>query len=777
MKTSYRWLQTYFSDPLPPIEEVGDAFTFHSFEIEEIVGDMIDVKVLPNRAADCLSHRGVARELAAILNRKMKSDPIREPLPKFPETKSLVVSVNDPKCLRYMGAIVRNVTVGPSPEWLKNALESVGQRSINNVVDATNFVMLNIGQPLHAFDAALLGKSNDAYAISVRASDSGEKITALGGTEYALPEGTLLITDATNRTPLGIAGVKGGMAAEIREHTKDIVIESANFDGPSIRKTAQALKLWTDASLRYQNRPSPELCAYGMRDVVALIQEIAGGELEGVVDVYTRPQKPYKVGVSSAEVSALLGAQYSEDDVYEALTRLDLPFEKVSDPIAQMLTLAVSCEGKPYKLGASVRNDAPESFDCSSFISWLCAQSGIASPRVSVDQFLWGEVIQKDDLLPGDLVFANTGEGHIWFESKEYLAHTPVPEGVDHVGMYIGEGAIVHAAGSPHHAVIIEDLETSSRFKNSVGYRRIPASSEARFVVTVPFERNDLKIREDLIEEVGRIIGYERIQPATLPPMPEVHFSDKRRRIEALRSLIIENGFNEISTYAMTDIGDVELALPLAEDKKYLRVNLAHEHAKAVALNMPNLPLFGASDLRMFEVGHVWPNGVEKFVVGITYVVLGKGADLKRDAMFAELKRQVKELLGRDIPEGVVIGNTIEFDMHELVEEGAVPDVPPETPTLGMFRPFSMYPFVLRDIALWVPEGTSASDVSSVIVSHAGELLVRIDSFDTFTKEGRTSHAFHLVFQSTARTLSDEDVHVPMTIVTQALTEKGWQVR
>lgn len=777
MKTSYRWLQTYFSEPLPTIEEVSDAFTFHSFEIEEIVGDMIDVKVLPNRAADCLSHRGVACELAAILNRKVIRDPLREPLPDFPKTDSLVVSLNSDSCNRYMGAVVRNVTVGPSPEWLKNALEAVGQRSINNVVDATNFVMLNIGQPLHAFDAALVGKSAGAHAISVRASEPGEKITALGGNEYVLPEGTLLITDATNRAPLGIAGVKGGVAAEIGAGTKDIIIESANFDGPKIRKTAQALKLWTDASLRYQNRPSPELCAYGMSDVLHLIEEIAGGTLEGVVDVYPRQQKPYKVGVSSAEVSSLLGATYTDSDVAEALTRLALPFEIVQNPTERILSLAVSLEGKPYKLGASVRNDAPESFDCSSFISWLCAQSGISAPRVSVDQYAWGSVVSKDELAPGDLVFANTGQGHIWFETKEYMPHTPVPEGVDHVGLYVGEGAIVHAAGEPHHKVVIEDLDSSSRFKNSIGYRRIPVAAGSRFVVTVPFERNDLRIREDLVEEVGRIIGYERIQPAVLPPMPEVVFTDKRRRIEALRSLLVQNGFNEISTYAMTDVGDVELALPLAEDKKYLRTNLAHEHAKAIQLNLPNLPLFGASDLRMFEVGHVWPKGEEKFVVGITYVAPGKGGDAKRDAMFAELQKQVRELLQRDIPEGSVHGNTVEFNMHELVEEGAVPSAPTIETKLGMFKPFSMYPFVLRDIALWVPEGTSVAEVEKVIVSNAGELLVRIDSFDTFTKEGKTSYAFHLVFQSIDRTLSDEDVHVPMTAVTAALSEKDWQVR
>src|ERR1035437_9935268 len=187
MKVSLKWLQTYFDAPLPDANTLADQLTFHAFEIEETSDDMLDVKVLPNRAADCLCHRGIAKELSAILDTPLKNDPLRTPLPMYDlgGPTSLTVKIEDSKkCLRYMGAVVKGVKIGPSPDWLKEAIEAVGQRSINNVVNATNYVMLNIGQPLHAFDAAKLALKDGTYSIGVRVAKEGEKITTLGGEEF-----------------------------------------------------------------------------------------------------------------------------------------------------------------------------------------------------------------------------------------------------------------------------------------------------------------------------------------------------------------------------------------------------------------------------------------------------------------------------------------------------------------------------------------------------------------------------------------------------------------
>lgn len=330
MNVSRAWLQNYFDAPLPDAAGLADALTFHSSEVEEVIqkgkDTVLDVKVLPDRACYALSHRGVASELAAALDVPLANDPLALPAPEFPKTGELAVTVCDTEaCPRYMAALVRDVKVGPSPDWLRAALESVGQRSINNVVDATNYVMLDLGQPLHAFDAEKIAQKDGQYVIDVRRTLEGEKITVLTGETYALPEDTLVIADAHAGAALGIAGVKGGKAAEVTGATQHLIIEAANFDATMVRRTAQALKLFTDASTRFQNKPSPELAAYGMQAVLALITEIAGGEVVGVVDAYPHPAEPRIISASFERIDAVLGREHAEAEIRGALTRLGLP--------------------------------------------------------------------------------------------------------------------------------------------------------------------------------------------------------------------------------------------------------------------------------------------------------------------------------------------------------------------------------------------------------------------------------------------------------------------
>src|SRR3989338_8523401 len=200
MKISRNWLQTFFEKPLPEAQVIADALTFHAFEIESVEGEILDVKVTPNRGHDCLSHRGIARELSAILKMPMKVNyGNTAPLVLEPKTDALKITVeNWQLCPRFAAAYITGVKVGASPEWLRTALESIGQKSINNVVDATNYVMFNVGQPLHAFDASKLKIENGKLKIVVRNAKAKEKMIGLDDKEYMLSEFMLLITDGND---------------------------------------------------------------------------------------------------------------------------------------------------------------------------------------------------------------------------------------------------------------------------------------------------------------------------------------------------------------------------------------------------------------------------------------------------------------------------------------------------------------------------------------------------------------------------------------------------
>jgi phenylalanyl-tRNA synthetase beta chain len=332
MKVSKLWLDKFFDAPLPGAEVLSDALTFHAFEIDGIdkVGgdDVLDVKVTPNRGHDALSHRGIAKELSAILQIPMTHDSFTSASDLSKTTDAVTVTIDTPLCKRYIAGYIKGVKVGPSPKWLQERLEAIGQRSINNVVDATNFVMFNTGQPLHAFDAAKLKIENGKLNITVRAARPEENITALDNKSYILNDTMMVISNADDA--IGIAGVKGGMPAAIDESTVDIVIESANFDGVSVRRTAQALKLRTDASSRYEQGLSPELAARGMEGMLEFIQHQIGGTIEGFVDVYPEPQKPQYASVTVEKVNQVLGTHLTGADIAGVFTRLGFAYKEDS---------------------------------------------------------------------------------------------------------------------------------------------------------------------------------------------------------------------------------------------------------------------------------------------------------------------------------------------------------------------------------------------------------------------------------------------------------------
>ena len=321
MKISYNWLKECVAK-LPKPEKLAELLTAHSFEVQNIAKQerdfILDLDILPNRAHDCLSYIGIARECAALLKLKIKSQKLKINEDKNLRTSDFIKVENEDRegCPRYTARVIFEIKVGVSPKWLKEKIESIGQKSINNIVDAANYVMFETGQPIHAFD---LDKIQDRKIV-VRRAKKGEKIITLDNEEYKL-NGELIIAD--NKNPLALAGIKGGEKAEITNKTKTIVLESANFDYVVIRNTTKKIGLRTEASLRFEYGLDPNLASEVIDRAAMLIKEIAGGRIaKGVIDIYFKKVYPVKIKLDLKKAEALIGTTIAKQEAINKLKSL-----------------------------------------------------------------------------------------------------------------------------------------------------------------------------------------------------------------------------------------------------------------------------------------------------------------------------------------------------------------------------------------------------------------------------------------------------------------------
>lgn len=602
MKISYNWLKWYIPEVCEP-EKLWDVFTFHLCEVESMDkmpdGDTIfDINILPNRAHDLLNHQGVAQELSALLDIEYKS-PVE--MYKIPESKptSLEVKIESKKCRRYMGRIIRNVKVGPSPDWVVKHLESIGQRSINNLVDATNIVMFDCGNPTHVFDAKKVGST-----IRIKETGSSKKVSLLGGEEKDLKETDLVITDREDNV-LAIAGVKGGTRAEVDENTTEIILEVANFDPVAVRKTGRGMGLFTDAIKRFENDLSPVRAEYAMRELSALILEMCPeAEFEDIVDEFPDKQKwetRQDIEITTDYINKKLGSNFKEEEIENVLMRLRISFRR---------------EGESF----------------------------IVSPSVL---------------------------------------------------------------------------------------------------------RLDLTGPHDMVEEVGRVLGYDRVEPV----LPKINFKPKTNevfyRTLSAKKKLVEDGYREVYTYAFTKKGEVYVAYG-AKGKEALRTNLSDGLKASYELNRLNAPLLGESEIKIFEVGNVFP----------------------------ELGKEIMNIAWAD-KKGIQEMTLLEFTKDIPIEDSYGSVLPEASDQSGeKFTTWSQFPFITRDISMWVPSNVDSIDVSPVIRESMGDLVVRgPDLLDSFEKDGKKSLAFRIVFQSPERTLTDVEVGEFMDSVTKSLTSKGFEIR
>ena len=333
MKISLEWFNTYLDSPCTK-QEVIDVMTDAGFPedgMEDLAdGDvMLDLEVTSNRS-DCLSVIGLAREMGASTGKKLVKPTIELPGAKAGKVEDLTSVSNEAEdlCPVFTARVIKGVKVGPSPEWMVKRLEAIGLRSVNNVVDVTNYVLMEMGQPLHAYDMNLL----DEKRIVVRHAKAGEKFTAIDGSKHELNDNMLVIADA--KRAVGIAGVMGGLDSEVGDKTVDILLEGATFDPLSIRRTSRKLKLGSDASFRYERGVDGKGIDRASQRACQLIMELAGGELaEGVIRAGCDEPTEHQVQMRVARCNQLLGTKLSSEAMNDILAKLELQPENDGEVI------------------------------------------------------------------------------------------------------------------------------------------------------------------------------------------------------------------------------------------------------------------------------------------------------------------------------------------------------------------------------------------------------------------------------------------------------------
>ena len=323
MKVSYNWLKEFVDITASP-EEIASRLALAGTNIAGIEngphGAVIDAEVTSNRP-DCLGMLGIARELGAIYRLPVKSvapKPAESAAAKASDAVSVKIEAPE-LCGRFTARVIRGVKIQPSPAWLKDRIEAAGTASINNVVDISNYVMLELGHPLHTFDYDLVRN----HSIVVRRARQNEKIKTLDGVDRVLDPNISVVCDGDGSRAVGIGGIMGGSETEISFSTKNVLIECAWFDPIAIRRAARSLKLHTEASTRFGRGADPEMAELASRRAAELILQLAGGELlTGVVDVYPGKRAPKKITLTRAELLRVMGADVPDKDLEAILSSL-----------------------------------------------------------------------------------------------------------------------------------------------------------------------------------------------------------------------------------------------------------------------------------------------------------------------------------------------------------------------------------------------------------------------------------------------------------------------
>jgi phenylalanyl-tRNA synthetase beta chain len=665
-----------------------------------------DLEVTPNRP-DLNSAIGIAREIAALTGNPLKLPDV--PVVSGPMSMAgadpneridrwVEVRVAEPElCPRYTARVVQSVTVGPSPDWLKHTLEELGIRSINNVVDVTNYVMMETGQPLHAFDYHLLapGAAGGRPTIVVRRAAASEKFTTLDGQDRTLASDMLLIADETKG--IALAGIMGGQNTEIKETTRDVLIESAYFKPQNIRRTSKALGLRSESSYRFERGADISMADWASRRAVQLILETAGGSLvPGVVDACAHEVKSKEITLRYHRTNELLGIEVSAETQDKFLQRLGLEL--------------VEGRANASPVPSENSGDAPEQ---------VPPNATYRIPTWRVDLKRETDLIEEVCRLYGiDKIPSAPPRGAIGSNSHDAV-HDQIGEArriLTGLGLNETQGQtlisdasaklLILSAAAPS---IVELANPLSSDMNVLRPSLIPGLLDAL--------RHNLhhKTGDVAVFEIGRVFTQERGQT-----------KEERRVAIALTGLRQPTYWIGDNRDARFDIFDLKGLLEEFLEQFGLRGVTWTRRAESASFYLESAHVQLGGKLPLGELGQLSP-------------LLAKQYDLRDAVLLAELNLDI--LLARRNP-----GKT--------------------------FKPLPLFPSIRRDIAMLVPESTTHETVLSAVRQAKPQNLEGVELFDVFRgqniPEGRKSLAYAFTYRATDKTLTDAEVNAAHAKVVEA---------
>ena len=726
-----------------------DPKTPLGLKLVDLLGEIVFDFAIKAHRGDLSSIIGIAREVAALTGQALRTPQVVLHEQGMPVEEMVKVVVEDSElCPCYTARVISNIKIGPSPDWMGRRLLAAGMRPINNIVDITNYVMLEFGQPLHGFDYDLVPE----HTIIVRRAHENETITTLDDVKRKLTPDMLLITDPTG--PTAIAGVMGAAASEVSQKTTRVLLEAANFKGSNVRRTSTTLGLRTDASSRFEKGLDPELVLAGSNRALQLMVELAGGTVHpGVVDVYPHPVQHHTLPFSTEDVAWLTSMQVTQSEVVAVLTRLG--FEVVADELSNSMQVTVP----------TYRTDIEEAADLVEEVVRLIGYDKIPStiptgplPEVQLDPWFEREQAIRTALVGVGLTelvtYTLTSRArmlnvlaHADSNSARYLLQAPESVG-------IGEGQRTGASPVPTR------LAQGDAVGERTGASPVPTRSsrgdlvpfEARALPAVvlanslssDMEALRLTLLSNLLEtlqenskyntsglrffEVGR--RYLPAEEVTVQP-------DERRTVG-----IALSGPAEISWHA-----DMMRPADFYDLKGVVESLLERLNIRQYRFTPTQHPTFHPGRCAMLELPRVSEAGEQTYspvgVLGEVHPLVQQRYDLPARAYLCEIDL---ELLYAAVPVSIA------------------------------YQQVSRHQALTRDLALVVDQDVPAQAIKDTIVAHGSELLRSAELFDVYTGDpipaGKKNLTYSLVYQATDRTLKDAEANSLQDNLVRVLHEK-----